>query len=343
MMSISNGTRQGAILSPMFWAVYSDPMLRRLRMLGLGAHVAGLFMGAVCYADDILLVAPTRNAMQRMLIELEDFAADSNITFSTDPMPSKSKSKCMYVVGNKRNLEKPAPLALCGRFLPWVEKVEHLGNILTSQGNMDQDAAVKRAKLITTSTEIRELFKFAAPSEVLKALKIYCNSFYGSSLWDLGGQKAKQVFNTWNTSVKLVWGCPQWTRSYFVQQILSCGMSSAKVDILTRYLGFFSSLRSSASYEVQVLSRYLARDIQSVTGKNLRFLHDLSHLDPWSTSKGKLRGALTLAEVVEVPIRDRWRLPYLSSLLAQRRRAYELVLEAETSILDDLINSLVRN
>ena len=54
-------------------------MLRRLRQLGLGAHVAGLFMGAVCYADDILLVAPTRNAMQRMLIELEDFAADSNI------------------------------------------------------------------------------------------------------------------------------------------------------------------------------------------------------------------------------------------------------------------------
>ena len=176
-------------------------------------------------------------------------------------MPSKSKSKCMYVVGNKRNLEKPAPLALCGRFLPWVDKVEHLGNILTSQGNMEQDAAVKRAKLITTSTEIRELFKFAAPSEVLKALKIYCNSFYGSSLWDLGGQKAKQVFNTWNISVKLVWGCPQWTRLYFVQKTHSFGMISAKVEILTRYLGFFSSLRSSASHEVQVLSSFLTREI----------------------------------------------------------------------------------
>ena len=201
--------------------------------LGLGAHVGGLFMGAVCYADDILLIAPTRNAMQRMLLELENFAADSNITFSTDPIPSKSKSKCMYVVGTKRNMEKPAPLVLCGRCLPWVDQVEHLGNILTSQGDMEQDASVKRAKLITTSTEIRELFKFAAPSEVLKALKIYCNSFYGSSLWDLGGQKAKQVFNTWNTSVKLVWNCPQWTRTYFVQQILSCGMISSKVDVLT--------------------------------------------------------------------------------------------------------------
>ena len=180
MMPISNGTRQGAILSPIFWAVYADPMLERLRQLGLGAHIAGLFMGAVCYADDVLLVAPTRNAMQRMLVEVEDFAAKSNITFSTDPIPSKSKSKCMYVVGNKRNLEKPAPLTLCGRSLPWVDKVDHLGNILTSHGNMEHDAAVKRAKFITTSTEIRELFKFAAPSEILKALKIYCNSYYGS-------------------------------------------------------------------------------------------------------------------------------------------------------------------
>ena len=343
MMAISNGTRQGAILSPLFWAIYADPMLKCLRNLGLGAHVAGLFVGAVCYADDVLLVAPTRNAMQRMLLELERFAAESNITLSTDPIPSKSKSKCMYVVGRKRNLEKPASITLCGRILPWVDKVEHLGNILTSVGDMEQDAAVKRAKFITSSNEIREMFKFAAPAEILKALKVYSNSFYGSSLWDLGGQKANQVFNTWNTSVKLVWGCPQWTRTYFVQQILSCGMTSAKVDILTRYLGFFSSLRNSASYEVQVLARYLARDVQSVTGKNLRLVQELSSLDPWSATKGNLRESLTLAEIVEVPIMDRWRLPYLSSLLAQRREAHQLALEQETSRLNDLINSLVRN
>ena len=112
-MRISNGTRQGAILSPLFWAVYSDPMLKRLRSLRLGAHVAGLFMGAFCYADDVLLIAPTRNAMQRMLLELESFATESNITFSTDINPNKSKSKCIFVCGSKHNLEKPVPLTLC--------------------------------------------------------------------------------------------------------------------------------------------------------------------------------------------------------------------------------------
>ena len=134
-------------------------MLKCLRDLGLGAHVAGLFMGAVCYADDVILIAPTRNSMQRMLWELENFAAKSNITFSTDPIPAKSKSKCIYVVGNRRNLEKPAPLTLCSRDLPWVCQADHLGNMLTEKGDMEHDAEIKKAKFIRSSSEIREVFK----------------------------------------------------------------------------------------------------------------------------------------------------------------------------------------
>ena len=332
IMAISNGTRQGAVLSPIFWAVYSDPMLQRLRELGLGAHVAGLYMGAVCYADDMLLIAPTRGAMQRMLIEIESFADEFNITFSTDPVASKSKTKCLFVVGNRRHLRKPAPLILCGRELPYVRQAEHLGNMLTEEGNMEQDTVIKRARFIQSSVEIRTLFSFAAPAEVLHALKVYSRSFYGSCLWDLGGMKAKQVYSAWNTTVKLVWHCPPWTRTFFLQQILSCGQTSAKVDILTRYVKFFHSLRSSASHEVQVLCRYLARDIQSVTGRNLRLIHDLSHQNPWTATLGQIRQALISSEIVEVSVEDRWRLPYLCSLLAQRRETRILALENEEII-----------
>ena len=111
---------------------------------------AGLFMGAVCYADDVLLIAPTRNAMQRMLLELEKFADESTISFNTDPVTFKSKSKCPYIVGKKENLEKPAPLSLWGRELPWINQAYHLGNTLTVQGDMEQDASIKRAKFINS-------------------------------------------------------------------------------------------------------------------------------------------------------------------------------------------------
>ena len=57
-------------------------------------------MGAVLFADDLLLIAPNRSALQRMLKEVEIFAEENNIIFSTDPVPAKSKTKYMFVTGN---------------------------------------------------------------------------------------------------------------------------------------------------------------------------------------------------------------------------------------------------
>ena len=154
---------------------------------------------------------------------------------------------------------------------------------------MEQDAAVKKAKFIQSAVEIKEMFNWAAPAEVLKATKIHCTSFYGSSLWDLGGDKARQVYNAWNTAVKKAWDCPQWTRTYLMQQVLSCGQTSAKVDILSRYVKFFHSLRRSTSKEVQVLSRLMARDIRSVTARNIQYIVELSGLKTEVPSNGLLR------------------------------------------------------
>ena len=111
-------------------------MIVELRKLGVGAHVEGVFMGVVCYADDVLLIAPTRKAMEHMLKVVEDFAAESNVQFSTDPNPTKSKSKCIQMVGRSRGLVKPVRLQLCGRDLPWVSTAEHLGHTLHESGTL---------------------------------------------------------------------------------------------------------------------------------------------------------------------------------------------------------------
>ena len=72
LFTITNGTRQGSVASPMLWAIYCDPLIQELRDLGVGAHVGGIFMGVVMYADDLLLIAPTKGGMQQMLDVCED-------------------------------------------------------------------------------------------------------------------------------------------------------------------------------------------------------------------------------------------------------------------------------
>ena len=338
---ITNGTRQGSILSPTFWAVYCDLMIKELRALGVGAHVAGLFMGAACFADDVVLIAPCRQAMQLMLDQVQDFASRYNISFSTDPNPSKSKSKCIFVVGKRSGLDKPPPLKLCGRELPWVARATHLGHELHETGTMEHDASVKRAQFIDSSVEVRTLFDMASPPEIIKALKTYCSSFYGCMLWDLGGEAAQQVFSSWGTAIRLAWSCPRQTRTFLVQQVLSCGFTSARTDILTRYGRFFRGLRSSASWEVTVLANLVSRDLQTTTGKNLRTVKEASGLDPWVASPSMLKKAVIDSETVEVASTDVWRLEYLCSLLRQVEEAKLHTDDEKVKELQELIDSLV--
>ena len=87
---VSNGTRQGSVLSPALFAVYLDDLIKELRSYGLGCHMAGLWIGAVAFADDLLLMAPICSAMAKMLKVCEQYAVDLNLSFSTDPNPQKS-------------------------------------------------------------------------------------------------------------------------------------------------------------------------------------------------------------------------------------------------------------
>ena len=74
-------------------------------------------------------------------------------------------------------------------------------------------------------------------------------------------------------------------------------------------------MRNSASYLVRVLSSLVARDEQSVPGKNNCYVMEASGLNPWCIGYGRLRDALVVGEVVDVLQQDRWRLPYISSEL----------------------------
>ena len=124
---VVNGTRQGSVLSPGFFGVYVDELLSQLRRSGVGCHIGGQFFGAAGYADDIILLAPCRSAMEEMVKICETFGMKNNLQFSTDSNPAKSKTKCLYMVGSKvKNPVYPAAIQLYGLDLPWVTHATQL-------------------------------------------------------------------------------------------------------------------------------------------------------------------------------------------------------------------------
>ena len=73
--SVSNGVRQGGVLSPILFTVYVDDLLTELEKKGVGCYWNNHFVGALCYDDDIALLAPSPAALHLMLDTCSSFAS----------------------------------------------------------------------------------------------------------------------------------------------------------------------------------------------------------------------------------------------------------------------------
>jgi len=69
--SVSNGTRQGSILSPFLFARYIRDLLKALLSERVGCHIDGRVINVLAYADDLVLLAPSWYGMQQLLNVLE--------------------------------------------------------------------------------------------------------------------------------------------------------------------------------------------------------------------------------------------------------------------------------
>ena len=91
---MTNGCRQGAILSAIAYCYYCQELFTLLRRRRSGLWINGDYRGILGYSDDNVLCAPSIDGLQDMLRTCEEFAASHNLKFSTNPTnPRKSKTK----------------------------------------------------------------------------------------------------------------------------------------------------------------------------------------------------------------------------------------------------------
>ena len=74
---------------PNIVCIYFDGLLKTLCSSKIGCFVGRMFTGTLAYADDIVLLAPTPQAMRCMLLMCEKHTAKFGVVFNA------TKSKCI--------------------------------------------------------------------------------------------------------------------------------------------------------------------------------------------------------------------------------------------------------
>ena len=79
---VSNGVRQGGVLSPVLFTSYIDKLLLELRQQGVGCYWNSHFAGAYAYADNLAILAPSVSVFRQMLKCCECFASTHGLKFN---------------------------------------------------------------------------------------------------------------------------------------------------------------------------------------------------------------------------------------------------------------------
>ena len=119
--SVMNGIKQGGVLSPILFAVYTDGLFERLKNTGVGCHMGSRFVGALAYADDITLLAPCKSALSILIRVCENYVAEYDIMLNGD------KSKLLFFKG-RSSVMMPSEIMVNGQIVGVSEKAVHLGH-----------------------------------------------------------------------------------------------------------------------------------------------------------------------------------------------------------------------
>ena len=313
----SNGVRQGAVASPIFFNIYLDELFTILKDSNIGCYIDNLYYGILGYADDLSLICPTREGLQQMINIVKNYCDIHGITISTNPDLAQSKTKCLIFNSNLKTVN----LELYGTSLPWVESWKHLGHTIHRDESFDHDILIRRAEFIGKIHSLRQEVGQVDPKVFLNLTQIYFTSFYGSSLWNFTSDAALRLYATWNQMIRTTFNLPFGTHRCILKEF--SGLPPLQEALQKRFLKFCDSLKMCGKAEVVHLFNKQKYDSRSTFGKNFKNI---------LLYKTELRGYNTLTS-------DKWKVPLLKELLDVRKNngvIENLTTEEVTSLITEI-------
>ena len=184
---IQKGVRQGCVLSPDLFSLYSEKIMSTVQDLE-GVQIGDMNINNLRYADDTALIADFNEKLQKILdrVVLESEEMGLTINCKNTYSLTVSKRKCPVCKLNVKDKE-----------IKQVDSFTYLGSIITSDGRSETDIKCRIGMAKSAFTGMRNVLcsKKLNIETRKRVLKWYVWSVltYGSECWTISKNMAKRI------------------------------------------------------------------------------------------------------------------------------------------------------
>ena len=269
-----NGVKQGGVLSPVLFTVYYDELLQQLKNSGIGCRVGPHYVGAIAYADDITLLAPTLRSLNEMITTSLRFAEEYDMVFNA------KKTVCIKF-GSPHTEDET--LLINGQAIIWQDTCMHLGHKINTKLDNACDCRHKTSAFIGSVNKLMGNFGHLSRKVLSRLFQTYCCAFYGSQLWRLNSPHVKRVCTEWNKAARRILDLPRQTHRWLLPYLLK--QEPLLVQLECRTLRHIVNMRDGPNCIASFFSRVALESRRSTLGLNVGYLmHERAvdfHQDNW--------------------------------------------------------------
>ena len=245
---VGNGVRQGGILSPYIFNFYVDSVLHEISHLGVGCDLNSVSTNIICYADDILLCAPSQKGLQFLINHVCRCLQQIGL-----PLNDKSE----YIVFKcKTNCNFKYSVVIDGNIFDNVDECVYLGVNLSSCFKIDSDIDRCMKSFLNQFNAFYHKFYFLNREVLVFLMQSYCMSMYGCELWyNYFNVRVFRKFSiAYHKTIKKIAGMAPWQSNHTACDITGFPILIHFVN--NRILSHFFSIINSKSPCITPLKYY---------------------------------------------------------------------------------------
>ena len=284
-----NGVKQGGVLSPVLFCIYMDVLLTRLTRAGVGCYIGNRYFGALCYADDLTLISPSRCSMDIMLNACEQFANEFGVKFNS--------AKSMLVTFN---VTTDVAFRLNNVPIVKVDNAIHLGHTIGKDSNAKN---ISRGvnNLINSTNKMLSKFSFCSSHVKAELFRSYCSSYYGCVIWNFNSSHIKRLHVMWRKIARRIWNVPNTTHCNLIPTMMSS--YCIKTQLWLRYAKFLHNSIVSNNSLVKMCA-HLSHISNTPFANNRRSLSYMVNTNSVSDDSHHVRDKIIKASAVEQNVID---------------------------------------